>query len=571
MSKSPQVTAKLGLDNSSLRSGLAGSQRSIDKFGSYARKSLTTAFKGATIAGGALVAQMGYGLHKQMQIENAQIALKSFMGSADKAKKAVAMLRKEVSDRPIFDVSSMMSAGKALSTYAKGDISKLQELVEMAQKLSVLNPEQGLEGAAFSLKEALSGDYVSLIERFNVSRSRINELKAMGLEGQQVVAKILSELGVSEATLDDFGNSFSGMLAQMRSSYEEFASTMAEGAFKEWKPKLQEFLGFLKEHEAAIQQMAGVAGAATMGMVEAAIAGFERLSVGFAGADAFFGSMRDSYQRGDVDILGSANAAAKATGSLVAAGAMKVNELGWDLLGSMSEIGDVGRITGFDKYAQKQSAWSNFKAREAWDKKNEYGQLSNRLLGTDKAADAYNEAAAAKASEFEKSTAKLGDRGEALGSYVQTDANGNTIVNIPEGAKPGLENFKGMQADQQRIAAEMAAKQAAINAKAQNYHNEWVKNNPQAANGAITPEQQRELQAYQYQMQQLRNEARYVEQFYARMAEQNKNQWVAKDNAQVAQQQQANAYNSVRQAPSATLNVNVASNGQVPLGMAAAP
>lgn len=58
------------------------------------------------------------------------------------------------------------------------DPKQLTEMNKLAMRLSKLNPTEGLEGAAFSLKELLSGDYTSISERFNISRSMLKDSEA---------------------------------------------------------------------------------------------------------------------------------------------------------------------------------------------------------------------------------------------------------------------------------------------------------------------------------------------------------------------------------------------------------
>jgi hypothetical protein len=58
------------------------------------------------------------------------------------------------------------------------DPKKLTQLNMLAMRLSKLNPEEGLAGAAFSLKELMSGDYTSIAERFNMSRTMLQNSAA---------------------------------------------------------------------------------------------------------------------------------------------------------------------------------------------------------------------------------------------------------------------------------------------------------------------------------------------------------------------------------------------------------
>ncbi|WP_438435401.1 hypothetical protein [Gorillibacterium sp. sgz500922] len=58
------------------------------------------------------------------------------------------------------------------------DPQKLAQLNTLASRLSKLNPEEGIKGAAFSLKELMSGDYTSIAERFNMSRTMLQNSAA---------------------------------------------------------------------------------------------------------------------------------------------------------------------------------------------------------------------------------------------------------------------------------------------------------------------------------------------------------------------------------------------------------
>lgn len=56
---------------------------------------------------------------------------------------------------------------------------RLAELSKLSMRLQKLNPFENLEGAAFSMKELLSGDYISIVERFNIGRSQIKNSDAL--------------------------------------------------------------------------------------------------------------------------------------------------------------------------------------------------------------------------------------------------------------------------------------------------------------------------------------------------------------------------------------------------------
>jgi hypothetical protein len=71
---------------------------------------------------------------------------------------------------------------------------QLDKMNNLAQRLNAFDSAgNGMEGAAFALKEAMSGDIVSLAERFNVSKSAIREFKIDDLGKSGNVTEFLSQ------------------------------------------------------------------------------------------------------------------------------------------------------------------------------------------------------------------------------------------------------------------------------------------------------------------------------------------------------------------------------------------
>lgn len=82
------------------------------------------------------------------------------------------------------DVEAALAGSQSFMS-ATMDPKTITDLNMLAMRLSKLNPGEGLEGAVFSLKELLSGDYTSISERFNISRSMLkdSEARAAGMRG----------------------------------------------------------------------------------------------------------------------------------------------------------------------------------------------------------------------------------------------------------------------------------------------------------------------------------------------------------------------------------------------------
>ncbi|EHB65269.1 hypothetical protein [Paenibacillus lactis] len=106
------------------------------------------------------------------------------------------------------------------------DPKQLTEMNKLAMRLSKLNPTEGLEGAAFSLKELLSGDYTSISERFNISRSMLkdSEARLAGMRGD----------------VDGFIKGMDKMLDQQNLTEEAFEKMLDSPAAK-WNRAIQTF------------------------------------------------------------------------------------------------------------------------------------------------------------------------------------------------------------------------------------------------------------------------------------------------------------------------------------------
>lgn len=81
----------------------------------------------------------------------------------------------------------------SLAAQARKSGIALADLNDLSQRLNLLSPEQGLEGASIALREALGGELTSLAERFELPRSELRKLADQSLSAADR-AKILSQI-----------------------------------------------------------------------------------------------------------------------------------------------------------------------------------------------------------------------------------------------------------------------------------------------------------------------------------------------------------------------------------------
>jgi hypothetical protein len=126
---------------------------------------------------------LGIGLASDLEGLTAQFT--AFTGSGEQAQSILAQVRKEADITP-FGFQELAQAAGALLPAAKQSGTALFDLIRPAEILAALNPQQGLSGASFALREALSGDWQSLTDRFNISREALARFKGEAADPKQL-------------------------------------------------------------------------------------------------------------------------------------------------------------------------------------------------------------------------------------------------------------------------------------------------------------------------------------------------------------------------------------------------
>jgi hypothetical protein len=82
--------------------------------------------------------------------------------------------------------------------------ASIEELTRVAQLLALVNPAEGFEGAGFAISELFAGDIISIVERFNLSRSAVRALADEGVSAEerlQGLTDLLAQQGITSETL----------------------------------------------------------------------------------------------------------------------------------------------------------------------------------------------------------------------------------------------------------------------------------------------------------------------------------------------------------------------------------
>lgn len=234
-----------------LSAALRGVVQGLSQFGFTAAgvQSLVSAMSGLT--------RTLFATNASYEMVRAQ--LQAFTGSAEEAARIFAWVREEAAKTP-FAFESMAEAAVMLLPSAKAAGKQLSELIKTAEILAALNPAQGLTGAAFALREALSGDFISLVERFNLPRQYINQLKAEGVPAIEIVTRVLNEMGASAELVGLMASTARGRWSTFIDVISQVKASTFEALFLKLSSTLSEVTEWLTQNQARFEEFAGMIG-----------------------------------------------------------------------------------------------------------------------------------------------------------------------------------------------------------------------------------------------------------------------------------------------------------------------
>lgn len=154
--------------------------------------------------------------------EQAEVAVKAIFNDTSKSDAYLKMVDKMAIDSPLLNSGEMLKSSKALVAMTK-DVGELGKAWSIIERLMVLDPTQGTDGAAFALKEMWQGDAISMVERFGLSKSELNNIKKMGIAEQNAeLNKMLNKMGITQKTVNSMGETTLGYWAQIQERVDKF-------------------------------------------------------------------------------------------------------------------------------------------------------------------------------------------------------------------------------------------------------------------------------------------------------------------------------------------------------------
>ncbi|ADE87496.1 tail tape measure protein [Deep-sea thermophilic phage D6E] len=116
------------------------------------------------------------------------------------------MLQRVAIDSPVLNSQDMFANSKSFISLTK-DIKTLERAWRVVEKLNVMDPAQGVEGAVLAMRELASGDVVSMVERFEMPRSAVKAIKDLPFEEQvKALDQLLSKMHITDKVVQKMGS-----------------------------------------------------------------------------------------------------------------------------------------------------------------------------------------------------------------------------------------------------------------------------------------------------------------------------------------------------------------------------
>lgn len=267
-----KTSGKLRAVGSSVKSvsnEIGNASRRFDNFSKRADSAISSVNRGvlsmgrsigssAVIGGAVLGGGAAYGVGKAAttslggaaELEMQSFQLEALVQDADKAKKLFDDMNKK-GMISTFSESDFLEGAKTFLPITK-DLKQIDKLTGLQERLGASNMKEGMGGAAFSIREALSGDMVSLNERFNLPRDMTNMLKEAPTIEAKITAldKVLNKMGFTQEYLTKVNGAAAAQWDNLKSNATMALKRSGYGALEKLKPVLKDINEYFSSGQA---------------------------------------------------------------------------------------------------------------------------------------------------------------------------------------------------------------------------------------------------------------------------------------------------------------------------------
>ncbi|WP_285615092.1 hypothetical protein [Pseudobacillus badius] len=200
-----------------------------------------------------LEATLGSAMKQEME----SIAMKALFKENTKAANEFFNFLKDKSVESTASIDDLIMGGRGFASMTK-DVGTLKDMVNLAERLAMVNPAEGFQGAQFSMRELLSGDVASIKERFNIDGPTAHAIKDVPtLEGKlKALDKVLADMGYTQQFVNTVNDTAYAKWQKLGDTVRQTFTDIGLGALEQAKPAIdsltktlesKEFAGFKQE------------------------------------------------------------------------------------------------------------------------------------------------------------------------------------------------------------------------------------------------------------------------------------------------------------------------------------
>lgn len=250
---------------------------------------ITTIFRAGAALAAFSAAFITQGIRMNATMETLLVSFTNMIGSEEGAIVLLKEIRKQVAlvGGDFKDFAQFAQTARGLVPYAQGDLETLRQMLTVVQQLTVIDPIAGARGAGRALREALSGDMLSLVRMFELPRTELNKLKAEFQETGDVnaflnsIQELLGAFGAGIADIEDFGKTAKGQIALFRLEVETLQQILTKPIFDALIENFGEFARMFNENKDTITQSAIIIGAQIAAAIDVMFAMVRDANVAF--------------------------------------------------------------------------------------------------------------------------------------------------------------------------------------------------------------------------------------------------------------------------------------------------
>lgn len=140
------------------------------------------------------------------KFEQSKVLIEAMFDDKKASDAYMKMVQRVAVQSPVLNSQDMFANSKSFISLSK-NTKTLEQAWKVVEKLNVMDPAQGVEGAVTSMRELAGGDVTSLAERFEIPRKQLNAIKGLSFD-QQVVAldKLLAKMNITDKVVQKMGN-----------------------------------------------------------------------------------------------------------------------------------------------------------------------------------------------------------------------------------------------------------------------------------------------------------------------------------------------------------------------------